>query len=106
MAIHGAMNTPRIQHFENTRFSSFRDECVLKVGVLGINFKIASLEVREAIARAAEILSGEMGMFFSHPIVLLSTCNRTEIYFAGNELASINTAKRSLWIEASSLPAK
>jgi|GEM_PF-401166 glutamyl-tRNA reductase len=96
-------------------FRSYSRECVLRVGVLGINFKIASLEVREAIARAAEglyraclklehfenpqgysnlterSLFGEKKLFFSHPTILLSTCNRTEIYFAGDDLASIHS---------------
>ncbi|MBS0625079.1 MAG: glutamyl-tRNA reductase [Verrucomicrobia bacterium] len=63
----------------------------MRIGVLGINFKTASLELREAIARGAEVLSGERGLFFIHPIVLLSTCNRTEIYFSGEDLAAAHS---------------
>src|SRR5207244_4328762 len=46
---------------------------------------------REAIARAAQSLSGEKGIFFQHPIVVLSTCNRTEIYFSAENLAEAHS---------------
>lgn len=62
--------------------------CILKIGVVGINHKVADLAFRESIARAAAGLSGEKSLFFPHPIVLLSTCNRTEIYFGGDDLAA------------------
>lgn len=68
-----------------------RSECVLKVGVIGINHKIANLAFREAMARGAATLSGEKALFFPHSVLLLSTCNRTEIYFGGNDLASIHS---------------
>lgn len=64
---------------------------MLNVGVLGINFKTADLNFREAIARAAQSLSGEWALFFSHPTVLLSTCNRTEIYFSSDDLGSTHS---------------
>ena len=69
----------------------FNESCALKMGVLGINFKTASLHLREFIARGADRLSGEKGLFFPHPTVLLSTCNRTEIYFSGDDLASVHS---------------
>ncbi len=65
--------------------------CLLQIGVVGINHKIADLNFREAIARAAAGLSGEKLLFFPHPIVLLSTCNRTEIYFGGTDLAAAHS---------------
>lgn len=67
------------------------DGCLLQIGVLGINFKTASLELHEEMARAAESLSGEKGRFFQFPTVVLSTCNRTEIYFGGYDLAAIHS---------------
>ncbi len=67
------------------------DSCVLRIGVLGINHKTAALALREAISRGAEALSGEKGIFFAYPTVLLSTCNRTEIYFSGEDLPSIHS---------------
>lgn len=66
-------------------------ECVLKVGVIGINHKIANLIFREAVARGASTLAGEKALFFPHAVLLLSTCNRTEIYFAGKDLALIHS---------------
>lgn len=65
---------------------------MLSVGVLGINFKTAELHLREAIARGAATLTFERALFFRHPIVVLSTCNRTEIYFSGPDLAEVHTA--------------
>lgn len=54
--------------------------------MLGVN-KTAGLLLREAVARGAEGLSGERSLFFRYPTVLLSTCNRTEIYFSAPDLA-------------------
>lgn len=64
---------------------------MLAIGVLGINFKTADLDFREAIARGAQTLSGERAIFFRHPIVVLSTCNRTEIYFSADDLAEAHS---------------
>jgi len=68
-----------------------RGPCILRVGVIGINFKTADLPLRERIARGAQNLSGERGLFFRHPTVLLSTCNRTEIYFHAEDLAEAHS---------------
>ena len=54
---------------------------MLQVGVVGINHKTGDLHLREAIARASEYL------FFVHNPIVLSTCNRTEIYFSVDALA-------------------
>lgn len=64
---------------------------MLQIGVLGINFKTAELALRESIARGAQSLSGERAIFFPHPIVVLSTCNRTEIYFSSDDLAAAHS---------------
>lgn len=60
---------------------------MLPVGVLGINFKTAELPLREAVARGAATLSGERAIFWPYPMVVLSTCNRVEIYFSTDDLA-------------------
>lgn len=60
------------------------------IGTFGINHKTANLSVREAVSRAAESFRGERAIFFGFPTVLLSTCNRTEIYFSGEDLAKIH----------------
>ena len=64
---------------------------MLSIGILGINFKTAELALRESIARGAQSLSGERAIFFPHPIVVLSTCNRTEIYFSSDDLAAAHS---------------
>ena len=64
---------------------------MLNVGILGINFKTADVGLREAIARSAQSLSGERAVFFRHPTVLLSTCNRTEIYFSADDLGAAHS---------------
>ena len=61
--------------------------CLLRVGVIGMNFKTAQLPLLEQMSRAATHLSGERALFFKHPTVILSTCNRTEIYFSALDLA-------------------
>jgi glutamyl-tRNA reductase len=64
---------------------------MLSIGVLGINFKTADLFLREAIAKAAQILNAQGAAFFFHPVVVLSTCNRTEIYFSSSDLAEAHS---------------
>ena len=49
----------------------------MRIGMLGVNHKSASLELREVLALAFEKLFAELAN-----MVLLSTCNRTEIYFS------------------------
>jgi glutamyl-tRNA reductase len=65
--------------------------CVLKVGVVGLNHKTAELSFRESMAKGASALAGEKALFFPHPTVLLSTCNRTEIYFSAENLAEAHS---------------
>lgn len=59
----------------------------LSVGMVGISFKTAELSLRDAVARATHGLTGEAALFFEHRTVVLSTCNRTEIYFSAPDLA-------------------
>jgi glutamyl-tRNA reductase len=65
---------------------------MVSIGVLGINYKTADLALRESIARGAQSLSGQAALFFPHPTILLSTCNRTEIYFSAPDLAQAHSA--------------
>jgi glutamyl-tRNA reductase len=65
--------------------------CYLRVGIIGINYKSSDLAFREKFSRVAEKLSGERALFFKHPTVLLSTCNRTEIYFSAEDLAEAHS---------------
>lgn len=73
------------------QFAASAGTCLLQIGVIGINQKIADLAFRESIALAASGLAGEKATFFPHPIVLLSTCNRTEIYFGGTDLVAAHS---------------
>lgn len=60
----------------------------MRVGVLGLNHKLADLELRELLAKNCQKrLSPENSMHGEHCFVLLSTCNRTEIYFSSEDLA-------------------
>lgn len=61
----------------------------MRIGVIGLNHQVAPLELRE---RVAHLLSPR-----SHPIccsshLVLSTCNRTEIYFSAEELSDCHTS--------------
>jgi len=68
-----------------------RSGCYLRVGVIGLSYRTADLGLREEFARISEKISGERALFFKHPTVLLSTCNRTEIYFSAEDLAEAHS---------------
>lgn len=58
----------------------------MRIGVIGINHKLADIALREAIARACEkYFCSEKITHACHYFVLLSTCNRTEIYFSSHD---------------------
>lgn len=61
----------------------------MQIGVIGINHKSADLGLREKIAKA---MNKYFGIFcYQFPFVLLTTCNRTEIYFHSEDLAATHT---------------
>lgn len=63
---------------------------MLRVGVLGINHKLADLKLRELLAKTCQRrFSPEMSLH--NDFVLLSTCNRTEIYFCSEELTETHS---------------
>lgn len=64
---------------------------MVSIGVVGINFKTADLRLRETMARSVQSLIDEQAIFFPYPTVVLSTCNRTEIYFSGEDLANVHS---------------
>jgi glutamyl-tRNA reductase len=57
----------------------------MQIGVIGINFKSSDLDLREEVALACRSFSLPI------PHILLSTCNRTEIYFTSDDLAKTHT---------------
>lgn len=60
----------------------------MQVGVVGINHKLADLQLREQLAKACQRRFGANSSIHSdHIFVLLSTCNRTEVYFTSHDLA-------------------
>lgn len=61
------------------------------VGVLGINHKCADLGLREKLAKACENSLEEKLIFQEFSYVILSTCNRTEIYFSSNDLSQTHS---------------
>lgn len=58
----------------------------MRIGVIGINHKSAPLELRERVARGFLSEFGEKKNSFQG--ILLSTCNRTELYFCPRSLPS------------------
>ncbi|MCC6128026.1 MAG: glutamyl-tRNA reductase, partial [Chlamydiae bacterium] len=78
--------------------------CALQIGVLGVNFKTASLDLREKISRHARALSEEKSFSFHSAVIVLSTCNRTEIYFAGDNLPRIHGDLLALFRSAIDTP--
>lgn len=64
----------------------------MRVGVLGINHKLASLHLRELLAKICERrLHPGQSTHGEHSFVLLSTCNRTEVYFSSENLAETHS---------------
>lgn len=64
----------------------------MRVGVIGINHKLADLNLREKLAKACQRRFGlDNSLHENHAFLLLSTCNRTEIYFSSENLAIAHT---------------
>jgi len=59
----------------------------MQFGVLGINYKLADLKLREQLAKSCQKRFGAIYSFPEHHFVLLSTCNRTELYFSSHDLS-------------------
>ncbi len=59
----------------------------MRIGVIGINHKLASLQLREKLGKACQKWFG-IGQIQheQHSFILLSTCNRTEVYFSSEDL--------------------
>lgn len=64
----------------------------MHIGILGINHKSADLWLREILAKGCQRRFGsDNSMHPCFAYVLLSTCNRTEIYFSSSDLAQTHT---------------
>lgn len=65
----------------------------MRIGVLGINFKSADIGIREFVSRACQKRISRISPIAStNACVVLSTCNRTEIYFSSDNLAEAHSA--------------
>ena len=64
----------------------------MRVGIIGINHKLADLKLREMLAKACQKRFGAGSSIHGiHQFVLLSTCNRTEVYFTSDDLSVTHT---------------
>lgn len=64
----------------------------MRIGVIGINHKQAHLELRESLAKACQRRFALGGSNVDqHVFLLLTTCNRTEVYFSSQNLAETHT---------------
>lgn len=64
----------------------------MRVGVVGINHKQAELGVRELLAKTCQKWFGPLApCHLRHQFILLSTCNRTEIYFSSEDLGAAHS---------------
>jgi glutamyl-tRNA reductase len=64
----------------------------MRVGVVGINHKSADLCLRELVAKACDQRFGAGSSTHGrHCFILLSTCNRTEVYFSSEDLTDTHS---------------
>ncbi len=65
----------------------------MRIGVLGVNHKLADLQLREQLSLCCQKRFGSCHIAVDHDLqcVLLSTCNRTEIYFSSHEMATTHS---------------
>lgn len=66
------------------------------VGVIGLNYKSCDVAFRETLGKACQSALEEEEYFSQIGAVLLSTCNRTEIYFSASDMAEAHTVVLSL----------
>lgn len=65
---------------------------LMQIGVLGINFKSAEIGTRELVSKACQRqLSWKSDAAREYSCVVLTTCNRTEIYFSADNLADAHS---------------
>ncbi|MBA3721376.1 MAG: glutamyl-tRNA reductase [Parachlamydiaceae bacterium] len=64
----------------------------MRLGMIGINHKLADLKLREQLAKACQRRFGaSCSVHRDHHFILLSTCNRTEVYFSSKDLSVTHT---------------
>lgn len=85
----------------NEARSSLRSDDALNIAVVGVSYKSAPVAVRERVAIAGEERAGFLGQLRGdgavREAVLVSTCNRVEVYAAGEDpIAAVERAKQIL----------
>lgn len=64
----------------------------MRVGIMGINHKQADLKLRELLAQECQRrFHPGASVHGDHQLVLLSTCNRTEVYFSSQDLSATHS---------------
>ncbi|MCH9609674.1 MAG: Glutamyl-tRNA reductase [Chlamydiales bacterium] len=63
----------------------------MRIGVIGINHKLASLTLREKIAKVCSRRFNPCSLHSKIAYIPLSTCNRTEIYFHADNLSEAHS---------------
>ncbi|MDF7667689.1 glutamyl-tRNA reductase [Orbaceae bacterium ESL0727] len=72
----------------------------MSITVLGVNHKTAPVSLREKIAFSPNIIDKALYSLYQHPLVdgsvILSTCNRTEIYLSYDSVAELPKLKQAI----------
>lgn len=72
----------------------------MSISILGVNYKTAPVAIREKIAFPNEIVDKALYSLYQHPLVdgcvILSTCNRTEIYVSYQHATDYLRLKQSV----------
>jgi glutamyl-tRNA reductase len=77
----------------------------MKIGVLGLNHKSAEINTREYVSKACRNrLSQGSAIAENYHCVVLSTCNRSEIYFSSDNLAEAHSMLLNLLREEVAIP--
>ena len=64
----------------------------MRIGVIGVNDKVANLKTREYLAKLCQLrFATDLCLDETTSTVLLSTCNRTEVYFSSDDVARTHT---------------
>ncbi|GAB4193755.1 MAG: glutamyl-tRNA reductase [Simkaniaceae bacterium] len=69
----------------------------MRIGILGANFKTTNINLREKIDHACQKFFPQISWQRDKGYILLSTCNRCEIYFSGENLAEIHEVLLNLF---------
>lgn len=77
----------------------------MRIGVLGINFKSAEINIRELVSKSCQKkISRLSDVAKKYACVVLSTCNRTEIFFSAPDLAEAHSDLLNILKEEIQIP--